>query len=109
MVKVYHELMRTLKRRGLSTAVGDEGGFAPALESNEAPLELLVTAIELAFARSISARVHKVLTALDRRTGDLVLLSELLGRLEGEAVQVVENSGRGRRGETYNGQDAQMR
>ena len=39
--EVYHELQRTLKSRGLGTAVGDEGGFAPALESNEAPLELL--------------------------------------------------------------------
>jgi enolase len=46
--EVYQELKRTLKSRGLSTAVGDEGGFAPALESNEAPLELLVTAIEAA-------------------------------------------------------------
>ena len=44
--EVYHELQRTLKGRGLSTAVGDEGGFAPALDSNEAPLELLVTAIQ---------------------------------------------------------------
>jgi enolase len=46
--EVYHELQRTLKQRGLSTAVGDEGGFAPSLDSNEAPLELLVTAIESA-------------------------------------------------------------
>ena len=44
--EVYHELQRTLKSRGLATAVGDEGGFAPALDSNEAPLELLVTAIQ---------------------------------------------------------------
>jgi enolase len=43
--EVYHELQRTLKSRGLSTAVGDEGGFAPALPTNEAPLELLVSAI----------------------------------------------------------------
>ena len=43
--EVYHELQRTLKSRGLNTAVGDEGGFAPALASNEAPLELLVSAI----------------------------------------------------------------
>ncbi len=43
--EVYHGLQRILKSRGLSTAVGDEGGFAPALESNEAPLELLVSAI----------------------------------------------------------------
>ena len=46
--EVYHELQRTLKRRGLGTAVGDEGGFAPALDSNEAPLELLVSSIQTA-------------------------------------------------------------
>jgi enolase len=46
--EVYQELKATLKQRGLSSAVGDEGGFAPSLESNEAPLELLVTAIEAA-------------------------------------------------------------
>ena len=46
--EVYHELQRTLKSRGLSTAVGDEGGFAPALDSNEAPLELLVASIQSA-------------------------------------------------------------
>ncbi len=43
--EVYHELQRTLKRRGLGTAVGDEGGFAPALNSNEAPIELLMASI----------------------------------------------------------------
>ena len=46
--EVYHELQRTLKSRGLGTAVGDEGGFAPALDSNEAPLELLVSSIQSA-------------------------------------------------------------
>jgi enolase len=46
--EVYHELQRTLKSRGLGTAVGDEGGFAPMLDSNEAPLELLVSSIQSA-------------------------------------------------------------
>jgi enolase len=46
--EVYHELQRTLKSRDLATAVGDEGGFAPALQSNEAPLELLISSIESA-------------------------------------------------------------
>jgi enolase len=45
---VYHRLKSTLKQRGLASGVGDEGGFAPALHSNEAPLELLVSAIEAA-------------------------------------------------------------
>jgi enolase len=43
--EVFHALKRTLSDRGLSTAVGDEGGFAPDLESNEAALEALVAAI----------------------------------------------------------------
>jgi enolase len=47
-VEVFHQLKATLHERGLSTAVGDEGGFAPALESNEAALEALVTAIKSA-------------------------------------------------------------
>jgi enolase len=43
---VYHRLKAILKQRGLAAGVGDEGGFAPQLTSNEAPLELLVSAIE---------------------------------------------------------------
>ena len=50
--EVYHELKATLRQRGLSSAVGDEGGFAPRLDSNEAPLELLVAAIEAAGYRT---------------------------------------------------------
>src|SRR5215208_2587016 len=40
--EVFHALKRELHDRGLSTAVGDEGGFAPDLESNEAALEMLM-------------------------------------------------------------------
>jgi enolase len=46
--EVFHALKRTLGERGLSTAVGDEGGFAPDLESNEAALDLLIAGIEAA-------------------------------------------------------------
>jgi enolase len=45
---VYHALRAELKDRGLSTGIGDEGGFAPSLPSNRAPLEVIVTAIERA-------------------------------------------------------------
>ncbi|HWF21582.1 MAG TPA: phosphopyruvate hydratase [Acidimicrobiales bacterium] len=44
--ETYHALANVLKTRGLSTAVGDEGGFAPDLDSNEAAVEVLVEAIE---------------------------------------------------------------
>jgi enolase len=46
--EVFHALKKTLHDRGLATAVGDEGGFAPDLESNEAALEALVSGIEAA-------------------------------------------------------------
>ena len=46
--EVFHSLKKILKGMGLSTAVGDEGGFAPALASNSAALEVLVEAISAA-------------------------------------------------------------
>jgi len=47
-VEVYHALKKTLASQGLATAVGDEGGFAPDLSSNEAALAALVEGIEAA-------------------------------------------------------------
>src|SRR3989440_3292074 len=47
-VETYHVLKRVLHERGLSTAVGDEGGFAPDLSSNEEAIRVLVEAIEKA-------------------------------------------------------------
>ena len=44
--EVFHVLKALLKKKGLSTAVGDEGGFAPDLQSNEEALSLIVQAIE---------------------------------------------------------------
>lgn len=46
--EVFHALKDVLKDKGLSTAVGDEGGFAPALQSNEAALDAIATAVERA-------------------------------------------------------------
>ncbi|MDX6331891.1 MAG: enolase [Streptomycetaceae bacterium] len=46
--EVYHTLKAVLKERGLSTGLGDEGGFAPNLESNRAALDLIVEAIKKA-------------------------------------------------------------
>ena len=46
--EVFHTLKKLLAERGLSTAVGDEGGFAPNLASNEAALSILMQAIEKA-------------------------------------------------------------
>ena len=46
--EIYHALKSVLKKRGLATSVGDEGGFAPNLESNRAALDLILEAIEIA-------------------------------------------------------------
>lgn len=45
-VEIYHALKSVLKQKGLSTSIGDEGGFAPNLPSNEAALEMILQAIE---------------------------------------------------------------
>ncbi len=46
--EVFHNLKKTLGKRGLGTGVGDEGGFAPNLESNEAALQALIEGVEAA-------------------------------------------------------------
>ncbi|MBM5811848.1 MAG: phosphopyruvate hydratase [Gammaproteobacteria bacterium] len=50
--EIFHRLRQILRQRGLATAVGDEGGFAPDLPSNEAALGVIVEAIEAAGYRA---------------------------------------------------------
>jgi enolase len=50
--EVFHTLKKVLAERGLATAVGDEGGFAPDLESNEAALSVILEAIDRAGYRA---------------------------------------------------------
>jgi enolase len=65
--EVFHALKRTLHDEGLSTAVGDEGGFAPDLDSNEAALKALVRGIEAAGLRP----GEDVAIALDPATSEI--------------------------------------
>ena len=65
--EVYHALKGTLKKKGLSTAGGDEGGFAPDLESNGAALDFLIAAIEEAGY----APGEDVVIALDPATSEI--------------------------------------
>jgi enolase len=65
--EVFHALKRTLHDEGLSTAVGDEGGFAPDLDSNEAALEALMRGIDAAGLR----RGDDVAIALDPATSEI--------------------------------------
>ncbi len=64
--EVFHSLRKVLRERKLNTAVGDEGGFAPNLESNEAALEVIITAIEL----SGYAPGRDVLIAIDAASSE---------------------------------------
>jgi enolase len=65
--EVYHALKGTLSKRGLSTGGGDEGGFAPDLESNRAALDFLIAAIE----ESGYAPGEDVMIALDPATSEI--------------------------------------
>jgi enolase len=65
--EVFHALKRTLHAAGLATAVGDEGGFAPDLDSNEAALEALIGGIEAAGHRP----GDDVAIALDPATSEI--------------------------------------
>ncbi len=65
--EVFHHLKKTVAARGMSTSVGDEGGFAPNLESNEAALGLLVEGIEAAGY----APGQEVFIALDPATSEI--------------------------------------
>jgi enolase len=78
--EIFHALKGILKQRGLGTTVGDEGGFAPDLESNEAALEALVAGIEAAGYRAGS----EVLIALDPATSELY----------GDGAYTLEHEGR---------------
>jgi enolase len=65
--EVFHALKRTLHDEGLSTAVGDEGGFAPDFDSNEAALQALIRGIEAAGLRA----GDDVAIALDPATSEI--------------------------------------
>jgi enolase len=66
-VEVYHALEAVLRERGFATNVGDEGGFAPSLESNEAAIQAVIEAIE----RAGYAPGEDVVIALDPAASEL--------------------------------------
>jgi len=66
--EVYHNLKKIINDMGESTAVGDEGGFAPNLKSNEEPLEVIVKAIEIAGYKA----GQEIAIALDVAASELI-------------------------------------
>ena len=94
--EVFHALKSVLKKQGHITAVGDEGGFAPNLPSNEAPLEVIMEAIvaagykpgeEIALAMDVAASefydVEKGVYVLKKSGGQVMTTDELIDFYEG--------------------------
>ena len=84
-VEVYHALKKLLTERGLSTLVGDEGGFAPDLESSETAIELILEAAERAGHRD------RVAIALDPATSEV--FDDGVYRFEGREKSSAEMPG----------------
>ncbi len=84
--EVYHALKGTLHARGLATAVGDEGGFAPDLDSNEAALEMLMEGITAAgYEPGVDLAI-----ALDPATSELYSEGAYRLQYEGRTLSAAE-------------------
>lgn len=90
-VEVFHNLKKILSEKGLSTAVGDEGGFAPVLKSNKEALTLLMAAIEKAGYKAGS----EIMLALDVAATELFADNKYTWegkKISGEELQEVYKS-----------------
>ncbi len=84
--EVFHTLRKLLTDRGLSTAVGDEGGFAPRLPKHEAAIQLIIEAIEIAGYRP----GEDVALALDCASSEFFADGEYRLRAEGLSLKAPE-------------------
>jgi enolase len=84
--EVFHALRNTLREQDLGTTVGDEGGFAPDLDSNEAALEVLLAGIEAAGY----AAGEDVFIALDPATSELFSDGTYVLEHEGRSLSAAE-------------------
>jgi enolase len=84
--EVYHALKGALGKKGLSTALGDEGGFAPDLDSNQAALDFLIAAIEEAGY----APGDDVVIALDPATSEIFKDGDYVLEAEGRSLSSEE-------------------
>lgn len=80
-VEVFHHLKSILRKKGLSTAVGDEGGFVPSLKTNEEAVELIMEAIGAAGYKA----GKDILIALDPAASEFYDSSKKVYNLKGEA------------------------
>jgi enolase len=80
--EIFHSLKSVLKEKGLNTAVGDEGGFAPNLKSNEEALQTIIEAIEKAGYKP----GEEVMLAMDVASSELFNKEDKKYHLDGEGV-----------------------
>jgi len=91
--EVFHELKKVLKERGLSTLVGDEGGYAPSLPTNEAAIEIILEAIKRAGytpGKDISIAIDAAASEF-YKDGKYVLATENRSLTSEEMVAFYEN------------------
>ncbi len=84
--EIFHNLAKILKGEGLSTAVGDEGGFAPNLKSNEEALEYIINAIDAAGYRP----GKEVGIALDAAASEFYRDGKYMFESEGKELSAIE-------------------
>ena len=84
--EIFHSLRSSLKKRGLSTGVGDEGGFAPSLKSNREALEIVLEAVANAGYKAGS----DVFLALDVASSELWDNGKYVFRKSGEGERTIE-------------------
>ncbi|MGQ9481720.1 phosphopyruvate hydratase [Chloroflexus sp.] len=84
--EIYHMLKKVIHDRGFSTTVGDEGGFAPSLPTNDAPLQLIMEAIEKAGYRP----GEQIVVALDPATTEIFEDGKYHLKREGRSLSSAE-------------------
>lgn len=84
--EIYHMLKKVIHDRGFSTTVGDEGGFAPSLPTNDAPLQLITEAIEKAGYRP----GEQIVIALDPATTEIFEDGKYHLKREGRSLSSTE-------------------
>ena len=84
--EIYHNLNKVLHDRGLSTTVGDEGGFAPSLPNNEAALQVIMEAIERAGYKAGS----EIMLAMDPACTELYVDGKYVLEREGRTLTSAE-------------------
>lgn len=92
--EVYHSLKKTLSAKGYNTAIGDEGGFAPNLKSNEEAIQIIVEAVKNAGYKpgeDISIAIDAAATELYKEDGKYHLEGEGRVLTAGEMVDFWEN------------------